>query len=509
MAQIVIPATNCPELPYCTGGCCEWTLTNEGPSTITFNYTDCDGNAASIILGAGQTSEPFCGSGVTDYDLFSLTYQGCCSDCNCYDGITDGQYSYWNCNGIRQTGNTTGVSFCYDHYKPYSGITTIGPSETCVCSGTTTPTPTPTPTATPTPTPTATPFVIAGYNCISGNCVGTSGPSQYATLQECIDDGCSYVPPTPTPTDGLTCASVINFNQTNTNVPITYLDCCDNLVCLTIPSGSTGYVTTSGSCIKVGSVSGSVTNVTYEFTCVQECPDSCLVKDYDIVLLFDESSSIDSTEFSLMMQAARNLITILSSSINSSNGIQIGLASFATGSAQILQLSSDVCTISNAITNNAQSGGLTNLYSGLTVAYNTLTGSTNTRNVNKKIIVYTDGNPTAPLTGNTENKNLASAQAQTIKSALYNGIYTTEIICIGIGNGVDINYLKNSIASVPYYVIQVDNFQGIIDANFQIASLICSPSPCCPSVYVVDTDFLLQENSSAIFQEDDSLIKIK
>jgi len=191
---------------------------------------------------------------------------------------------------------------------------------------------------------------------------------------------------------------------------------------------------------------------------------NCSTSVFDIVLLFDESGSILEQDFTKMMQAAASLVEKLSPYLGS--GFQIGLTEFANSSSNILNLNSNFTTITNAILNNPQSFGGTNLSLGLDTAYSNVTGI-NTRNTNKKIILYTDGNPS--------NATLAAQSAATIKNSLYNSLYRTEIICVGIGSSIDYNFLQNYIASSPSLVFSASSFNSLSQLNTSIANSICQP----------------------------------
>lgn len=78
------------------------------------------------------------------------------TNCNpkCYSGLTYGNYSFTDCCGNYNVGNSVGVAVCVDTLYPVSGINVTGPN--CCCDGVVTPTPTTTATPTVTPTQTTT-----------------------------------------------------------------------------------------------------------------------------------------------------------------------------------------------------------------------------------------------------------------------------------------------------------------------------------------------------------------
>jgi hypothetical protein len=197
----------------------------------------------------------------------------------------------------------------------------------------------------------------------------------------------------------------------------------------------------------------------------------CATSAYDVVLVLDQSGSIVPTEYSLLSGATVDLVSKLSPYLSSGGtGFQIGVVAFSSSSSELLPLSDNQSSINSAIGTRVFGGG-TEIALGLQEGYFTSIG-TNTRNVNKKIILYTDGV--------TSNHPQAVLTADTINNSIYNSIYRTEIICVGIGDGVNYSNLYEYAAD-PSLVYSANTFEDIQSINTSIVNGICqellTPTP--------------------------------
>ena len=166
-----------------------------------------------------------------------------------------------------------------------------------------------------------------------------------------------------------------------------------------------------------------------------------------------------------MSAATVDLVSKLSTYLNSgATGFQFGVSVFASSATTLQNLINNQGLINTAIGTRVYSGG-TRIDLGLQEAYFTSIG-TNTRNVNKKIVLYTDGV--------TTNHSTAVLTADTINSSVYNSIYRTEIMCVGIGAGVDYSNLYEYAAD-PSLVFSASTFGAIQSINTQIVNAICQP----------------------------------
>jgi hypothetical protein len=144
----------------------------------------------------------------------------------------------------------------------------------------------------------------------------------------------------------------------------------------------------------------------------------CASSTYDVVILLDQSGSIDDIEYALMSAATVDLVSKLSSYLSTgATGFQFGVVAFSSTSSQRQVLTDNQSLINAALGNRVFAGG-TNIASGLQQSYFTSIG-TNTRNANKKIILYTDGNP------NPGTQAATVLTANTINNSVYNSIYKT------------------------------------------------------------------------------------
>lgn len=150
----------------------------------------------------------------------------------------------------------------------------------------------------------------------------------------------------------------------------------------------------------------------------------------DLVLVLDESGSIDSAEFSQLRAFADDVVEAVADDGLFANGGRVGVVGFASGSETVIALNADETTVRNAIAANPQSGGGTCIACGLNAA-NTMLGADDPAR-NQLVIVVTDGNASS---GDTAGAS-ASLQAK------------ADVFAVGIGNFVSQGTLE-TIASGP------------------------------------------------------------
>jgi uncharacterized protein YegL len=193
----------------------------------------------------------------------------------------------------------------------------------------------------------------------------------------------------------------------------------------------------------------------------------CASSTYDVILLLDQSGSISDAEFQIMSAATVDLVSKLSSYLSSGpTGFQFGVVSFSSSATQQQVLTNNQTSINTALATRV-SNGSTRIDLGLQQAYSTSIG-TNTRNANKKIILYTDGNP------NTGTEAATVLTADTINNSIYNSVYRTEILCVGIGTQVNYSNLYDYVNN-PSLVYSATTFAQIQSINAQIVNGICQP----------------------------------
>jgi uncharacterized protein YegL len=191
----------------------------------------------------------------------------------------------------------------------------------------------------------------------------------------------------------------------------------------------------------------------------------CASSTYDVILLLDQSGSIGDSNYTLMSNATVDLVSKLSPYLSSgATGFQFGVVAFSNAASVLQELTSDQNLINTALVTRVFSAG-TRIDFGLQVSYFTSIG-TNTRNANKKIVLYTDGNP------NPGTEVATVLTADTINASVYNSVYKTEILCVGVGGGVDYSNLYEYAADTSL-VFSATTFADIQNINTQIVNGIC------------------------------------
>ncbi len=140
----------------------------------------------------------------------------------------------------------------------------------------------------------------------------------------------------------------------------------------------------------------------------------------DLVLVLDESGSIDSTEFGQLKTFASSVVTAVAADGLFTNGGRVGVVGFATASETVIGLSSNQAAVQAAITGNPQSAGNTCISCGLNQASSVMGPDDPSRN--QLVIVITDGQPNG---GDPTAAAAASLQAK------------AEVFAVGVGDGVN------------------------------------------------------------------------
>jgi uncharacterized protein YegL len=193
----------------------------------------------------------------------------------------------------------------------------------------------------------------------------------------------------------------------------------------------------------------------------------CASSTYDVILLLDQSGSISDAEYSIMSAATVDLVSKLSSYLSGgATGFQFGVVAFSNATSVLQTLTSNQALINTALSNRVFNGS-TRIDLGFQQSYSTSIG-TNTRNANKKIILYTDGNP------DTGTQAATVLTADTINNSIYNSVYRTEILCVGIGAQVNYSNLYDYVNNSSL-VYSATTFAQIQSINAQIVNGICQP----------------------------------
>ncbi len=119
---------------YTDNLCCQWRVFNESDDTRSYTYNNCDGEEITISVESNEYSQTFCAiSPPSDILLLTVEHIGPCSDCSCYDAITNGVYQYYDCNNILREGDSIGETICLNIYRPFSGVVIYEESVDCEC----------------------------------------------------------------------------------------------------------------------------------------------------------------------------------------------------------------------------------------------------------------------------------------------------------------------------------------------------------------------------------------
>ena len=369
-----------------------------------------------------------------------------------------------------------------------SKTATPTPTRTRTISDTPTSTATPTRTASNTPTAsvTATPTRTASNTrtasvtpTISDTPTRTITPTRTRTISDTPSNTPTAtrtrtISDTPTRTPSSTRTRTISDTPTRTRTATRTRTISDTPTRTITPSNTptaTRTRTISDSPTRTRTASKSISPTRTPTPSNSPISSACSSSTYDIEFLFDESGSINATEFQQMKNAAvatvEKFIAYLSTG---STGFKFGGSSFADNYADEFNLSAAYITISGSISTMTKAGGGTNLTDGLYGAYANVTGSAGARSVDKKIIVLTDGSPNSTLN--------SAVAADYVNNDTYDGTHRTEIIAVGIGvSGATAAFLSGSIAATTSSYLAVDDFSSLTDFANAIANLICAPLP--------------------------------
>jgi uncharacterized protein YegL len=153
----------------------------------------------------------------------------------------------------------------------------------------------------------------------------------------------------------------------------------------------------------------------------------------DLMLVVDRSGSIGSTNMASVRTALNSFVDALMLSQDGSNAGQSSFASVGT----LDQVLTDNPTLVKNAVDALISGGSTNLTAGINLAQTELQSVRDRLDAPNFMIVVTDG---VPNVGSDPTAEAAAAAA----AARANG---TEIYVVGVGDGVNADYLRDQIAS--------------------------------------------------------------
>ncbi|HEY3003568.1 MAG TPA: VWA domain-containing protein [Kribbellaceae bacterium] len=187
----------------------------------------------------------------------------------------------------------------------------------------------------------------------------------------------------------------------------------------------------------------------------------------DLVLVLDESGSIDSTEFGQLKAFADDVVEAVGSDGLFANGGRVGVVGFSTSAETVIGLSGDETAVRDAIATDPQSAGSTCIACGLDQASAVMGPDDPSRN--QLVIVITDGNANL---GNTA----ASASSLQAKA---------EVFAVGVGDGISQSTLETvASGSGSTNTFSVGSFGDLHTLLNTLIAAVTVPGATNPSVAV-------------------------
>lgn len=182
----------------------------------------------------------------------------------------------------------------------------------------------------------------------------------------------------------------------------------------------------------------------------------------DVMLVLDESGSVDSNELAQVAQAARALLESLDQADgvndNQLTGTRVGVVKFSSSATLQVPLTSNYNAIYNAVGQRILNGG-TNIGAGLQVARNHL-NSNGAPGSARAVVLFSDGV--------TSNAPFGTNEATLLKNA------GTTVFTVAVP-GANIAYMQ-SLATSPTHFFNVANFAALEEAFEAIAGQITFPA---------------------------------
>ncbi|WP_328992918.1 VWA domain-containing protein [Kribbella sp. NBC_01245] len=188
----------------------------------------------------------------------------------------------------------------------------------------------------------------------------------------------------------------------------------------------------------------------------------------DLVLVLDESGSIDGGEFNQLKAFADDVVEAVADDGLFTNGGRAAVVGFSTAAHTVIGLSTSETDVRNAITGNPQAGGTTCISCGLNQA-NTVLGADDPAR-NQVVIVITDGNANG---GDPTGAAATSLQAK------------ATVFAVGVGDGVSQATLE-TIASGPgsSNTFSAGSFADLAALLETLVAAVSVPGATNPSVAV-------------------------
>ncbi len=192
----------------------------------------------------------------------------------------------------------------------------------------------------------------------------------------------------------------------------------------------------------------------------------------DVIVLMDGSGSIDAAEYELQKDAVAHLFDSFTISPTET---RFGLITYSTDVVSRSGLSGSALALDSALGSASQSYGQTNHGGALAAAATELDANARGGEVQKVVILLTDGEANRPDGGPLDPLTYAVLEANNLKNN------EALIFTLGFGSLVDGDDLSD-LSSGPDYNYLVDDFDGGIGAIDDIVAQLNSLSGPAPSV---------------------------
>ncbi|GAA4934066.1 VWA domain-containing protein [Streptomyces coeruleoprunus] len=188
----------------------------------------------------------------------------------------------------------------------------------------------------------------------------------------------------------------------------------------------------------------------------------------DLVLVLDESGSINDTEFDQLTSFADSVVAAVADDGLFANGGRVGVVGFSDTAENVSALSDSEAAVRSAIVNNPQLRASTCISCGLNQAGSMLGADDPQRN--QVVIVITDGN------ANPGDPTGAAATALQGKATVF---------AVGVGDGVSQATLETIASGAgPDNTFSVGGFDDLADLLEELVSAVSVPGATHPSIAV-------------------------
>ncbi|TQM57293.1 vWA domain-containing protein [Humibacillus xanthopallidus] len=188
----------------------------------------------------------------------------------------------------------------------------------------------------------------------------------------------------------------------------------------------------------------------------------------DLVLVLDESGSIDATEFNQLNTFASSVVTAVAADGLFANGGRVGVVGFSSGAETVIPLSNNQAAVASAISSNPQSALSTCISCGLNQASAVMGVDDPARN--QLVIVITDGN--------ADGGDPTAAAATSLQAK-------AEVFAVGVGDGISQSTLETIASGAgDANTFAVGGFGSLAALLSTLVAAVVVPGATNPSVTV-------------------------